>query len=106
VSYTLKLEEVEELGYYDFMGYLGVPFFNVGGFVSINRLAELCQITAHTRVLEVGCGTGANACYLTEKYGYSVVGIDISEYMVKYGVQRATDYNLGERVSFKVGDAY
>ncbi|MCW4048360.1 MAG: hypothetical protein NWE89_01355 [Candidatus Bathyarchaeota archaeon] len=27
----LSIEEIEELGYYDFMGYMEVPFFNVGG---------------------------------------------------------------------------
>jgi hypothetical protein len=33
----LPLEEIEKLGYYDFMGYLEVPFFNIGGVGSINR---------------------------------------------------------------------
>ena len=41
---SLSLEEIEELGYYDFMGYMEVPFFNIGGASSIDRLAELCQL--------------------------------------------------------------
>ena len=29
----LSIKEIEELGYYDFMGYMEVPFFNIGGGV-------------------------------------------------------------------------
>jgi hypothetical protein len=42
MSSTLTLKEIEGLDYYDFMSYMGVPFFNIGGFTSIDRLAELC----------------------------------------------------------------
>ena len=106
MSGTLTLKEIEGLGYYDFMGYMGVPFFNIGGFSSIDRLAELCQITEHTRILEVGCGTGANACYLAKKYGCSVVGVDISEHMVRYALKRAEELCLTDHVTFMLGDAY
>jgi hypothetical protein len=44
---TLILKEIEGLGY-DFMGYMGVPFFNIGGAVSMDRLAELCHMTENT----------------------------------------------------------
>jgi len=106
VSNTLSIEEVENLGYYDFMGYVGVPFFNIGGFASIDRLAELCHITGGTRVLEVGCGTGANACYLAEKYGCTVVGVDLAEHMVQQATRRAAELGLADRATFRVGDAY
>ena len=106
MSNTLSIEEVENLGYYDFMGYVGVPFFNIGGFTSIDRLAELCQITEQTRILEVGCGTGTNACYLAEKYGCTVVGIDLAEHMVQQANRRAAELGLADRATFRVGDAY
>jgi len=106
MSDKLSLEEVERLGYYDFMGYMGVPFFNIGGFASIDRLAELCHITGETRILEVGCGTGTNACYLAEKYGCTVVGIDLAEHMVEQATKRAAELVLSDRATFKVGDAY
>jgi ubiquinone/menaquinone biosynthesis C-methylase UbiE len=106
MSDKLSLEEVERLGYYDFMGYMGVPFFNIGGRASIARLAELCHITGETRILEVGCGTGTNACYLAEKYGCTVVGIDLAEHMVEQANKRAAELGLSDRATFKVGDAY
>ncbi len=106
MSRKLSLKEVEKLGYYDFMGYMGVPFFNIGGSTSMGRLAELCHLAPGSRVLEVGCGTGTNACYLAEKYGCSVVGIDVAEQMVAQATRRAEERGLADRVSFRVGDAY
>ena len=106
MSTKLSIQEVERLGYYDFMGYLGVPFFNIGGHTSIDRIAEMCYIGAGTKVLEIGCGTGGNACYLAEKYGCSVIGIDIAEHMIKQATKKAEERSLSDRVSFRVGNAY
>jgi len=103
-SFTIK--EIEELGYYDFMGYMGVPFFNIGGAASMDRLAELCRIDENTIVLDVGCGTGGNSCYLAEKYGCRVVGVDVAEQMIMYARKRAAGLRLTDRVAFQVGDAY
>lgn len=103
---SLSIEEIEELGYYDFMGYMEVPFFNVGGTASIDRLAELCQINEDSRVLAVGCGTGGNSCYLANRYGCTVVGIDIAEHMVAHALKRAEELGLTDRVTFQVGDAF
>lgn len=103
---TLTIKEIEELGYYDFMGYMGVPFFNIGGAASMDRLAKLCHIEEETVVLDVGCGTGGNSCYLAERHGCRVFGIDIAEHMIMYAEKRAEELGLTDRVSFQVGDAY
>jgi len=100
------IEEVEKLGYYDLMGYLEVPFFNIGGVSSIDRLAELLRIDEDTSILEVGCGTGGNACYLANKCGCHVTGIDIAEHMVRQAQNRAEKLGLTDKVAFYVGDAY
>jgi ubiquinone/menaquinone biosynthesis C-methylase UbiE len=102
----LEIVEIEKLGYYDFMGYLEVPFFNVGGAASMDRLAELLRLDGDTKVLEVGCGTGGNACYLANKYGCSVTGIDVAEHMVAMAQARAEELGLTDLVDFKSGDAY
>lgn len=101
-----SMEEIEELSYYDFMGYLDVPFFNIGGVASIDRLAELCRISEKSKVLVVGCGTGGNSCYLAKTYGCHVTGIDIAEHMIQKAQLRAEELNLTDRVSFQLGDAY
>jgi SAM-dependent methyltransferase len=103
---SLSIEEIEELGYYDFMGYMEVPFFNIGGASSIDRLAELCQLDKESKILVVGCGTGGNACYLANKYGCQIVGIDIAKLMIEHAQERAITLGLTDRVTFQVGDAY
>jgi ubiquinone/menaquinone biosynthesis C-methylase UbiE len=103
---ALSIEEIEELGYYDFMGYMEVPFFNIGGVSSIDHLAELCKINTESKILVVGCGTGGNSCYLANKYGCQVVGIDIAELMIEQAQERAKTMGLTDLVTFQVGDAY
>lgn len=103
---SLSIEEIEELGYYDYMGYMEVPFFNIGGASSIDRLAELCQLDKESRILVIGCGTGGNSCYLANKYGCRIVGIDIAKHMIDQAQERARALELTDLVSFQVGDAY
>ena len=103
---SLSIEEIEELGYYDFMGYMEVPFFNIGGASSIDRLAELCQLNKESKILVVGCGTGGNSCYLASKYGSQIVGIDIAKQMIEHAQERAKALGLTDLVTFQVGDAY
>lgn len=102
----LSIGEIEELGYYDFMAYLKVPFFNIGGTPSLDLLAQRCGIDENSHVLDVGCGTGGNSAYLAEKYGCRVTGFDISEQMVERANERAVSSGLEDRLSFSVGDAY
>ncbi len=101
-----SLSELEELSYYDFMGYMDVPFFNIGGIGSIDRLAELCKISKDSNILEVGCGTGGNSCYLAKKYGCKITGIDIAGNMIKKAKSRAKELNLTNLVTFQLADAY
>ena len=97
---------MEKLGYYDFMAYLEVPFFNIGGPNSIDRLTDRCGLNEDSHILDVGCGTGGNSVYLAKKYGCRVTGVDISELMVEQAKKRAAEEGLETLLSFSVGDAY
>ena len=102
---SLSLYEIEELGYYDFMAYLQVPFFNIGGYPSLDLLAERCNIGPDSHVLDVGCGTGGNSAYLAKKYGCMVTGIDISELMIEKAKTRIIEEDLEDKLQFQVGNA-
>jgi len=102
----LSVKEAEALGYYDFMSYLGVPYYHTGGLTSTKKLAELCRIDRTKKVLMVGCGTGFSACYLAKKTGCEVVGIDIAELSIEKAKERARRQGISERAEFRVGDAY
>lgn len=106
VENDLSIEEIEKLSYYDFMGYLGVSFFQIGGLRSTEKLAELCQLDNSKKVLEVGCGTGFNTCFIAKKFGCRIVGVDVAEMAIKRAKERAEEENLKDRVEFRLGDAY
>jgi ubiquinone/menaquinone biosynthesis C-methylase UbiE len=102
----LSVKEAEALDYYDFMSYLGVPYYQIGGLASTKKLAELCQIDSTKKVLMVGSGTGFSACYLARKIGCEVVGIDIAALSIEKAKERAKKQGISEKAKFMVGDAY
>jgi len=56
-------------------------------------------------LLEVGCGNGVAAVFLSQKYGCDVVGIDSSERMIALAAKQAEAERLGYKVKFLVADA-
>lgn len=101
-----SVKEAEALGYYDFMSYLGVPYYHIGGLTSTKKLAELCRIDSTKKVLMVGCGTGFSACYLARTIGCEVIGIDIAELSIEEAKERAKRQGVSDKTKFRVGDAY
>ncbi|HXX66288.1 MAG TPA: class I SAM-dependent methyltransferase [Polyangiaceae bacterium] len=54
----------------------------------VDRVAEVARIAPGSDVCDVGCGYGATACRMTERYGARVVGLTISRAQAEYA-QRA-----------------
>ena len=57
-------------------------------------------------VLDVACGTGGPALFLTQTVGCRVTGIDINERGIADATQRAADAGLHAQVHFQVADAH
>ena len=59
------------------------------------------------RVLDLGCGTGLAARAIARRAGFSgtVLGIDISPYLVTAAQRLAQDEGIDERLDFRTGDA-
>ena len=49
-----------------------------GGLELTARLAEVAHIKPHSLVLDIASGRGTTACFLSQSYGCSIVGIDLS----------------------------
>ena len=56
------------------------------------------------KILDVGAGTGFLSLILAEM-GYDVVGIDLSEEMIRRAKEKAAEQGVELKVKFKVGDA-
>ncbi len=78
---------------------------HLGGLRATKELAKLCHMEKGKFVLVVGCGIGTTPCYLAERYGVKVVGVDISERMIARAKERARRKGLEGKVEFRTADA-
>lgn len=78
---------------------------HTGGLEATRELIEACHIDKDSYVLDVGCGVGITACYLAGEYGCRIVGVDVSETMVKQSKERARRKDVADKVEIKIGDA-
>jgi ubiquinone/menaquinone biosynthesis C-methylase UbiE len=88
-----------------FANYLGLTVIHPGGLKATKKLEETLKINNNTKVLDIACGKGSTAFYLAEKYGCSVVGIDISEKLIQEAKELCDKKELNEQVKFQVGNA-
>lgn len=70
----------------------------------IERVAAQARIPTGSRVLDIGCGTGGSARWLTETLNCSVLGITISPVEVRIASEKARAAGLSERTQFEVMD--
>jgi len=63
------------------------------------RLAEVVSPLAPGRALDLGCGEGADACWLAE-HGWTVVAVDISDTALGRATAAAEAHGLGDRIQF------
>jgi ubiquinone/menaquinone biosynthesis C-methylase UbiE len=83
---------------------VGLEILHPGGLEITRELAELCHISKDTKVLDVASGTGESAFYLVQNFGCRIIGIDISDYMIKRARRKAIE--KGVIIEFKKGDAH
>lgn len=105
VDEKVSEEEVSEMkiSYFGLQAYWGATK-HMGGLKATKELIELCHIEKGAYVLDVGCGVGVTPCYLAKNHGCKVVGIDISEMMIKRANERAEREHVKDRVEFRVAD--
>lgn len=96
--------DLPEFNYLELLSHLGVTR-HLGGLKATNELIELCRMEKGKLILDVGCGTGKTSCYITKKYGCSVVGVDISEKMISWSKERAIKEGIIDKVEFMRSDS-
>jgi len=84
-------------------GILTLESLHPGGLTITADLADCCGVTTDTRVLDVACGTGETACFLAERYGARVTGLDRSRQLLTRARGKAADRGL--EIDFREGDA-
>lgn len=84
----------------------GLEILHPGGIDKTDEMARKCGVGKDKKVLDIGVGKGVTPCYLAEKFGCNVVGIDLSEKMVDEARKRVEEKRLANKVSLRRGDAH
>jgi ubiquinone/menaquinone biosynthesis C-methylase UbiE len=93
-----------ESHYFEFQASWGLTK-HMGGRDATKELIKACRIDKNAYVLDVGSGVGITPCILAEKYGCSVIGMDLSADMIKRARERAARMNLRDKITFTNGNA-
>lgn len=89
--------------YLDMLALIGEGSAHPGGFSATVELMDRLQLNEHTKLLDVGCGTGRTACYAAQKYNCQVTGLDSRPIMIEKAKQRALSNAVN--VQFVCGNA-
>ena len=101
----ITLQKIKEMGYVDLMAFLGEVNRPPGGKDAVRTLTQNCFFTKDSKVLDVGCNTGYVSFEIARLTKCSVIGVDISENMVKAAEKIRKKDKLGYLIKFKVADA-
>lgn len=82
-----------------------VETLHPGGLALTRRTAELAGIRPGLSVLDVSCGRGTQSVVYAREFGADVVGLDLSQAMLKTAKARASEAGLGPSVRFVQGDS-
>jgi SAM-dependent methyltransferase len=102
----LSTEESSEgkSSYLDLQAFAGITK-HLGGTKATKELVDLCYVEDGMYVLDVGCGVGATTCYLAKEHDCQVVGVDISDTMIKWSRERAVNEGVEDKVELRIADA-
>ncbi|MGK7908164.1 MAG: class I SAM-dependent methyltransferase [Synechococcus sp.] len=76
--------------------------FTQGTIGECDFIEKEIDCNKNARILDIGCGTGRHSIELSRR-GYYVVGIDLSESLLKRAKEKATERNL--KIEFQKNDA-
>jgi len=76
--------------------------FTLGTIGECDFIEKEINYDRNTRILDLGCGTGRHSIELATR-GYQIVGIDLSESLLKRAKQKALERNL--QIDFQKHDA-
>ncbi len=99
------LQKTKEMSYIDLMAFLGEVNRPPGGKDSVRILLQNCFIAKDAKVLDVGCNTGYVSFEIAHLAKCSVIGVDISDNMIKTAEKIRKKDPLGHLIKFKIADA-
>ncbi|EER09089.1 3-demethylubiquinone-9 3-methyltransferase, putative [Perkinsus marinus ATCC 50983] len=93
----LMVSDLESLGHLDQYHYRGLA--------ACDEVIATLGLGPGMKVLDVGCGVGGPARYISYKSGCSVVGYDVQEELIEVGKEITEAVGLSNKVDLVCGDA-
>lgn len=84
----LQKGEKEMSEYLKFITNIGIEGAHPGGLALTKKLLANEKITPTSQILDVGCGTGQTAAYITKQYGCQVFALDMEKKMIEKAAKR------------------
>ena len=78
---------------------------NPTSFEKLRELGERLRLGPGSRVLDIASGRGGPAVLLAQQFGCAIDGIEVAPEFHAVAVERAEAAGLGERLTFRLGDA-
>ena len=82
-----------------------VDEFHTRGPAATKDLARLLAIKPGEKILDLGCGIGGPARYLTRTFDVTVTGVDLTPEFIDTAVALSERVGMGGRIAFQVADA-
>lgn len=70
-----------------------------GGVASTERLFQQLSVSPNDHVLEIGCGSAKDLCTLVENHDCRAIGVDSSDFIVKFAKDRVKDRGLSSKIT-------
>jgi SAM-dependent methyltransferase len=100
----LAAADIAKLDPYKFMATIGKRVIHPGGRASTDELLARADITADSRVLDVGCGVATTAVEIARRHRAQVTAVDIAPLMLERAQANVAAAHLAHRVSVAPGD--
>jgi|YNPMSStandDraft_1061717.scaffolds.fasta_scaffold00892_15 cyclopropane fatty-acyl-phospholipid synthase-like methyltransferase len=77
---------------------------NVATYNLINKMLSLIKIDENKKIIDIGCGIGTSAIFISKKYNCIVYGISNSKKGIEIAVQNSYKNNVSDKVKFFIKD--
>eukprot|EP00118_Oscarella_pearsei_P012632 m.94560 g.94560 ORF g.94560 m.94560 type:complete len:496 (+) comp36822_c0_seq8:519-2006(+) len=84
----------------------GAGYVSTGGLKTTEKFVATLDLKPGQKVIDVGCGIGGGDFYMADKYGVSVLGIDLSSNMISIALEQSLKQHkhLQDKVQFEICD--
>jgi len=84
---------------------LKMKVLHPGGLSATKLLADKCNISSESTILDAGCGSGRSDIFLAKRYGCTIVGVDINPETLLKARAEAVLKGVKDQVTFRIADA-